>query len=290
MQDMIDRFVTWAQRRPDVRAGVVLGSWARNDMPADNLSDLDLVVIVSDPSVFLSEASWLLTFGEPCLTFVEPTAVGNFRERRVSFSDGRDVDFSLVPVAAIKQMIEQQIPVEIADVFRRGFRILVDKDRLAERLVDSARWPEKADKLPTESMWRETGHDFLYHVLLAAKKARRGELWVATSSCNGYLKDLLLRLIEWHAKVKGQSDSWHKGRFMERWAEQEVLQALSDTFAKYALEDVQRALMANLHFYEKFGREVANGFGYDFPEEAYSFAVDQLKQLIQKSSSPQSMK
>ena len=279
---MIDRFVTWAQRRPDIRAGVVLGSWARNDMPADTLSDLDLVAIVSDPSVFLSEASWLLTFGEPCLTFVESTAVGNFRERRVSFRGGRDVDFSLVPVAAIKQMIEQQIPVEIADVFRRGFRILVDKDRLAERLVDSARWPEKADKLPTESMWRETGHDFLYHVLLAAKKARRGELWVATSSCNGYLKDLLLRLIEWHAKVKGQNDSWHKGRFMERWAEQEVLQALSDTFAKYSLEDVQRALMANLHFYERFGRQVANGFGYDFPEEAYSFALEQLKELVRK--------
>ncbi len=42
MQDVIDRFVTWAQRRPDVRAGVILGSWARNDTPADNLSDLDL--------------------------------------------------------------------------------------------------------------------------------------------------------------------------------------------------------------------------------------------------------
>src|SRR5260370_42556411 len=80
MRDMIDRFLTWAKRRPDVRAGVILGSWARNDMPADNLSDPDLLVIVSDPSVFLSEASWLLTFGEPCLTFVEPTASGNFHE------------------------------------------------------------------------------------------------------------------------------------------------------------------------------------------------------------------
>jgi hypothetical protein len=87
-----------------------LGSWARNDTPADNLSDLDLLVIVSDPSVFLSEASWLLTFGEPCLTFVEPTAIGNFCERRVLFRDGRDIDFSLVPVAAIQQMIGQQIP------------------------------------------------------------------------------------------------------------------------------------------------------------------------------------
>src|SRR5271166_2662538 len=116
------------------------------------------------------------------LTFVEPTAIGDFRERRVTFRDSRDIEFSLVPVAAIQQMIGQQIPVEIADVFWRGFRILVDKDRLAEQLTDSFRWPEKAHKLPTELMWRETGQDFLYHVLLEAKK---GELWVAKSSCKG---------------------------------------------------------------------------------------------------------
>jgi aminoglycoside 6-adenylyltransferase len=279
MQDMIDRFATWAQDRPDIRAGVVLGSWARNEMPADHLSDLDLVAIVIDPSLFVSDAAWLLKFGQPRLTFVEPTAVGNFRERRVSFSDGRDVDFSLVPVAAIQQMDGQQIPIEIADVFRRGFRILVDKDGLAEWLTDSARWPEKANKLPSESMWRETGHDFLYHILLAAKKALRGELWVAVLACNGHLQNLLLRLIEWHAEAKGHGDTWHKGRFLERWAERDVLQALPDTFAEYALPDVQRALTANLHFYEKFGREVANALGYDFPEEAYSFTVEQLNDL-----------
>lgn len=280
MREMIDRFLSWAERRPDVRAGVILGSWVRNEMPADSMSDLDLLVIVNDPSVFLSESSWLLTFGEPCLTFVEPTATGNFKERRAAFRDGKDIDFSLVPVQALEQMVEQQIPAEIADVFRRGFEILVDKDRLAERLADSSRWPEKVEKLPTASLWHETGHDLLYHVLLAAKKARRGELWVATSSCNGYLQNLLLRLIEWHAKTRGQPDTWHKGRFLEHWTEQEILRALPNTFAKYALEDVQRALKADLDFYDKFGREVANAFGYDFPEEAYSFAVEQLQELV----------
>jgi aminoglycoside 6-adenylyltransferase len=280
MRDKIDAFLTWAKRRPDVRAGVILGSWARNEMLADNMSDLDLLVIVSDPSVFLSEASWLLTFGEPRLTFVEPTATGNFKERRAAFKDGKDIDFSLVPVQAIEQMLEQQIPAEIADVFRRGFKILVDKDRLAEPLTDSSRWAERADKLPTASLWYETGHDFLYHVLLAAKKARRGELWVAISSCNGYLQNMLLRLVEWHAKAKGQRDTWHKGRFLERWSEQEIVRVLPDTFAKYAVEDVQRALKADLDFYDKFGREIANAFGYDFPEDAYSFAVEQLQELV----------
>jgi hypothetical protein len=58
------------------------------------------------------------------------------------------------------------------------------------------------------------------------------------------------------------------------------VRVLPDTFAKYAVEDVQRALKADLDFYDKFGREIANAFGYDFPEDAYSFAVEQLQELV----------
>jgi hypothetical protein len=58
------------------------------------------------------------------------------------------------------------------------------------------------------------------------------------------------------------------------------MQALPHTFAKYGLKDVQRAQRANLDFFDKFGREVVNAFGYDFPEEAYSFSVEQLKELV----------
>jgi hypothetical protein len=77
---------------------------------ADRLSDLDLAVIVTDPSIYLFDTTWLREFGEPCLTFVESTAVGNFRERRVLFRDGRDVDFSMLPTVAVQQMLEQQVP------------------------------------------------------------------------------------------------------------------------------------------------------------------------------------
>jgi aminoglycoside 6-adenylyltransferase len=280
IRDLIKQVTNWSLDQPDVRAAVVLGSQARSVIPADCLSDLDMLLIVRDASIYLADVSWLSAFGEPCLTFVEPTAVGSFRERRVLFRDGADVDFALVPVAAAQQLIDQQIPAEIADVFRRGFKILVDKDRLADQLTDRRRWPEKADKLPTESMWEQTGQDLLYHVVWAAKKAKRGELWVAKSSCDGYQKNLLLRLIEWHAKIKSDRGTWHRGRFLERWADPVVLQELPSTFAEYALSDVERALLANLRFYERFGREVANRFGYAFPDEAYAFTVDQVKQLV----------
>jgi aminoglycoside 6-adenylyltransferase len=114
---------------------------------------------------------------------------------------------------------------------------------------------------------------------LTAKKAKRGELWVAKSTCDGYLKNLMLRLIEWHAKTKNDRDTWHKGRFLEQWAEPEVLQELPSTFAGYTRADVQRALLANLRFYERFGREVACALEYRFPDEAYSFAAGQVRQL-----------
>jgi hypothetical protein len=55
---------------------------------------------------------------------------------------------------------------------------------------------------------------------------------------------------------------------------------LPATFASYTVDDVQRALLANLRFYERLGREVANAFGYDFPDDAYSFSADQVKQLV----------
>jgi aminoglycoside 6-adenylyltransferase len=280
MQDLIERFMTWALDRADVRSALIVGSQARADRPADNMSDLDLAVIVTDPTIYLSDMTWLRRFGEPCLTFIESTAVGNFRERRVLFRDGRDVDFSLLPAAAVRQMLEQQVPAEIADVLCRGFRILVDKDGLAERLTDRTRWAGKPQILPTESTWTETSHDFLYHVVLAARKAKRGELWIAKSTCDCYLKNRILCLVEWYAKSKSDRDTWHKGRFLEQWAGPEVLQVLPDTFASYTLADVQRALLANLRFYERFGREVAHALGYGFPDEAFSFATDQVKQLI----------
>ncbi|MEY2603634.1 MAG: aminoglycoside 6-adenylyltransferase [Verrucomicrobiota bacterium] len=280
MQDLIERFTTWVLDRPDIRSALIVGSRARADRPADSLSDLDLAVIVTDPSIYLSDTTWLRRFGEPFPTFVESTADGNFRERRVLFRDGRDVDFSLLPAAVVQQMLVQRVPAEIADVLRRGFRILVDKDGLAEQLTDAACWPDSPETLPTELSWIETSHDFFYHVVLAAKKAKRGELWVAKSTCDGYLKNLILRLIEWHAKSKSDRDTWHKGRFLEQWATPEVLQDLPSTFAGYTRADVQRALLANLRFYERFGREVACALQYRFPDEAYYFATGQVRQLI----------
>src|SRR5262245_36751765 len=93
-EQLIDGFVAWAQTQPDIRAAIVLGSRARTDRPADEWSDLDLLVVTSDPGRLLAQADWLEQLGTPRLTFLESTAVGGMTERRVLFEGGLDVDFS----------------------------------------------------------------------------------------------------------------------------------------------------------------------------------------------------
>jgi hypothetical protein len=87
MQDLIERFTTWALDQADVRSAIIVRSQARADRPADKLSDLDLAVIVTDPSIYLFDTTWLREFGEPCLTFVESTAVGIFFASGGSYSE-----------------------------------------------------------------------------------------------------------------------------------------------------------------------------------------------------------
>jgi aminoglycoside 6-adenylyltransferase len=57
------RFIDWARTQSAIQAVIVVGSRARLDHPADEWSDLDLVVFTQDASSYLNDAAWLETFG-----------------------------------------------------------------------------------------------------------------------------------------------------------------------------------------------------------------------------------
>jgi aminoglycoside 6-adenylyltransferase len=99
VKQFLDEVSCWAAERPDVRAAILLGSQARRDTPADPASDVDVTLFVDEPASYLDDATWIRHFGEPLLSFREPTAVGGFEEQRVLFRDGLEVDFAIVPAA-----------------------------------------------------------------------------------------------------------------------------------------------------------------------------------------------
>jgi aminoglycoside 6-adenylyltransferase len=101
--------------------------------------------------------------------------------------------------------------------------------------------------------------DFWYHALWTARKLRRGEVFTAKACCDGRMKWILIRMLEWHA---GDRDTWHDGRFLEEWADPRAITELCDAYARYDAADVERALFARWIFV--VAQEVADQLGLPY--------------------------
>jgi formylglycine-generating enzyme required for sulfatase activity/predicted nucleotidyltransferase len=112
---------TWAQRQPRVGAVLLVGSHARGTAGPD--SDVDLVLLLDDPQVFLADTGWVHSFGEPVRQQVEQW--GKVTSLRVWYADGREVEYGLTGLDWGSD------PTDEGDmrVIRDGIRILYQRTR-----------------------------------------------------------------------------------------------------------------------------------------------------------------
>lgn len=280
-EQLIDCFVQWAQTDDNIRAALVIGSRARIDHPADEWSDLDVIILADDPEPYWTTVDWLHHVGVPWLTFIEPLHDGRGFERRVLFEGGLDVDFVPSPVVFFRQMLDTGLLPDVADLIHRGVRFLVDKEGFAERLkqLPVALAPYRP---PAEPEFLNLVHDFWYHTVWTAKKLRRGELWTGKSCCDSYLKQLLRQMLEWHTRARqGASvDTWMSGRFLEEWADPRAVAALPAIFAHYDEADVWRALLSTMELFQWLAVETAEALGYAYPSSGEARAIEVVQILF----------
>ena len=276
-EQLIEKFVKWAEGREDIRSAIIVGSRARVDYPADEWADLDLLIVTSNPDQYIAKDDWIENMGSPLLTFIEPTSSGEDLERRVLYEGMIDVDFAIIPTEKAKLLrsgadLPPQIKTNLANTFGRGARVIIDKDGLAATLneVLSSLGPLVPQK-PSEAEFRQVVNDFLYHTIFAFKHLRRGELWWAKMTTDCYMQQLLLHMIEWHARaIRGWThDTWFRGRFLERWADPRVLKEMSHVFARYEEDDMDQALLASLDLFRWLATETAEKLAYDYPSKMH---------------------
>lgn len=218
--------------------------------------------------VYLSTTDWLPEIGEVWMTFLEDTAVGGGTERRVLFAEALDVDFSIFPLSALDNLLQN---ADVRSVLQRGVHVIVDKDNFFQGIFTVSRAAEKLYILPTQQAFTNEVNDFWYHAVLATKKLLRGELWIAQSICDGYMKRQLLQLVEWHAKSKHgpHYDTWFGGgRMLEQWADERVIASLRHCFAHYEAKDVRRALLKTMDLFRLVAMETAEQLTYAYPQTA----------------------
>lgn len=234
--DVIERIAEWSQQTEEVEGTLLIGSQARNVLQADQWSDLDLMVLVHTPETFLNESGWLNRFGKVVCAFNDitplPFTSWNWTVKRVLLDDNRDIDFSILPYAHLDEvlMVNQGI-------LAKGYQVLYDSHApLLETKVGT--WvAANVDSIapPSSSELSNTINDLLFHTIWAFKKIERQELWVAVSTINQRIGNLLLRLIEWHTRLVTHRSTLidHEGRFLEMRAAGEIINQLGNCFTPY---------------------------------------------------------
>lgn len=276
---IIHRFIEWGVQEDRLCAALLIGSQARDDHPADDCSDLDIIMVVHDTDYFIRSDQWLKEIGSFHISFVEATIDGG-KERRVLFDGALDVDFVILPR---ENLDNHDFIREGGGILKRGYRVLIDKDGLTAVLSDLPSQMAPCTLL-SEQDFINLVSDFWYHSVWTAKKVRRGELWTAISCADSYMKGRLLRIIECHAHAGNglEYDTWYNGRFLEEWAEDWIVKKLARCFAQYEELDIKHALLNTMDLFRRVAVETSDRLSYAYPKEADEYASAWVKRILQE--------
>ena len=266
--DIKSTLLEYAHRDGEIHGVITVGSAARTKEPADEYSDL--VIVTDTPEKWIS-GEYPARLGEICISFTEKTVIGS-TERRVLYNGSRDVDFVALTPEMCLSALESG---EAALLLGRGYTVLYDGCGLAEGLRPIS-MPVRP--LPSCAELMNLTNDYFFHTVWTAKKILRGEYWTAILCLDAYLKVNLQEMLAFRAGLDGR-DTWHGGRFLEKWADPEAVQTMKDCFARYGRADLVRALTASAELYARIAREAFERAGFSgYPEKAEKTALDYLKE------------
>ena len=275
-RDIKQKLCKYAEQDKDIKAVIAIGSSTRSDLPADEFSDLDLIIVTSAPDRWYS-GEYPAFFGNVSISFIEPT-LGGGKERRCIYDADRDVDMIIFTPLQFEKALKEGVAEW---VMNRGWKLLYDGGDYAKKIPQFVTL-EVHHVVMTDAEYENTVNDFFFHIIWACKKFRRGELWSAKMCIDGYLKERLLKMIEQNQLCFGDTDVWHDGRFLDRWADSSVLDELKDCFAHYDSDDCRRALLATQRLFARLARTVADKRGFLYPEKAEECALSYMTGTIDK--------
>ena len=261
------RLQTWVRDEPRVQAAVAFGSTERKDRPADAWSDIDMLFVVDDEAAWLDDLGWVDAIGPSWIRLVNQGPIPDMYVVQVLFAGGYDVD--LIPLDR-QRIAVIKAPGVHAELFGPGASVVLDRVRAfdwltAETLAVAA---SSGVRPPSSETFAETVAIFLYQMVWATKRLRRGERWRAHDDIDDYMRDRLLTMLEWHALAMGVKDVYPESRKLEVWIPPQVAAELPATFAQYDDHSIAQALVTSHSLFRRLAHQVADRWGLSYPDDA----------------------
>ncbi|MCJ7726568.1 MAG: aminoglycoside 6-adenylyltransferase [Acidimicrobiia bacterium] len=258
---LLDRVLAWAAEDPNIVAVVLTGSRAALRRTPDRWSDVDIELICDDPAPLVEDDAWFHAFGEVLVYLRLLSEEGTHPTRLAAYSEG-EVDFSLCG----RDRIHSQAS-GLCDLYRRGYRVLIDKEGLTEALPEPDGRPI-SKQLPTEEEFRGAVSVFWFEAYHQAGYLAREDLW-ALKFRDGTMKKYLRKMLEWAAVTRDpDADVRQIGHGMRNWVDDQTWVDLHSVWGGFDADSSRRALMATIDVFRMVAREVGAALGFDYPESS----------------------
>ncbi|MCA9884952.1 MAG: aminoglycoside 6-adenylyltransferase [Anaerolineae bacterium] len=270
MDAVINMLTLWAESNDSVRAMLLTSSRAKLDASVDDLSDFDVLLIVSDITPFHTDRSWIKDFGRVLVAYWDPvqgvpevpefSMVGSV----VQYENDYHIDFIVWPIGIIQQIVAAQ---NLPDGLDDGYRVLLDKDGLADSLpapTCTAYIPKK----PTEAEYLQCIEYFFSDIPYVAKCLWRDELAPAKWCLDYDMKyNFLFKMLEWW--IAHQHD-WAiavgvNGRGLKKHLPQKYWAKLEATYCGADIDSNWDALFSSITFFRQVAIEVGQYLEYTYP-------------------------
>ena len=131
VEGFLNDLLKWARAEPDVLAVGLAGSYARGE--ARDTSDVDLVILLRDPDMYVRDTKWTQRFGDVSRQRIEDW--GLVTSVRVWYKDGSEVEYGLADADWGAVPLDEGTRRVVAD----GLRLLFEREPLLSRCVSASR-------------------------------------------------------------------------------------------------------------------------------------------------------
>ncbi len=266
--EVVERLVAWGQAQPSVRAMILTSSRARPDGAVDALSDYDVILAVNDPGGFAQDSAWQSGYGDPMVRWGDQGELYGVTTyfRGVIYEDGAKIDYTIWPDALLEQVAAEPALPDMLDV---GYRVLLDRDgRTSDWKPPTYRAHIPAR--PTKTEYRDLVEEFWWSATYVAKSLWRDDLVFARFILERDLKiDTLLLMLEWRIEI---DHDWSVkpgvlGRGLKQLLSADTWSELERTYVGPGSEENWAALSRTTALFRRVAIEVAEGLGYDYPQD-----------------------
>jgi aminoglycoside 6-adenylyltransferase len=274
-KEMLELILNVARNTEDVRAVVMNGSRVNPNAKKDPFQDYDIIYFVREVGPYRRNMAFISQFGELMILqtpedMVEPPAENDGHYTYLmQFMDGTRIDLSFNALEDIPRLMEDSLTIK-----------LLDKDRLIPGLPasnDRGYYPEK----PTAKAFDDCCNEFWWVSPYVAKGLWREEPTYAKEMFEVALREQLMKMLTWYfgTQTNFQRSAGKAGKYMKACLDPDLWKQLEGTYPDFQAEHIWEALFAMGDLFRLTGHQVAEHFGFHYPEQEDKNVTEYLQDI-----------